>query len=416
MRVNKIYIENFKGFEKEEFVFNDRFTVLIGDNGAGKSGILDAISIGIGTVLLKTGATFSHNGKRSRPLFKNEMRKVSVSDDNIELSNVVLAGEFTYNEETLPWRREQAANSQSLSVKHAKTLTELGVWISKNLKEQINLPLIAYHSTARLAGQIHGKTAYEKTGSRLDGYYACLDPRSISDKFLSWFKTYEDSVLKFDKDKTLYNAFTEAVISVIPTWNEIKFHWGLDDIIGKQSDGMWLPLSDLSDGYRAIIGLVADLAYRAIKLNPHLGADAVKQTRGIVLIDEIDMHLHPKWQKKIVDELKHAFPNIQFIATTHSPFIVQSLRADEIINLDNETIDENPNTLSIEDNASLMGVKEGMSEEFTTKEQTATDYLKLLDSEPSDEVLAKLDELIASTTDPAFKAKLQMERLSKFGK
>jgi predicted ATP-binding protein involved in virulence len=416
MRINDIRIENFKGFEVNEFSFNDKFTVFIGDNGAGKSGILDAVSIAIGTILLKTGASFGRNGQKSRPLQKNEIRKVIVSDNNIELSKVVLSGAFENNNQVLEWKREQPTNSQSLSIKYAKSLTEVGLMISRHLKENIDLPLIAYHSTARLAGQIHGKTVYEKTGSRLDGYYACLDPRSINDKFLSWFKTYEDSVLKFNKDKTLYNAFSEAVVSVVPDWSEIKFHWGLDDIIGKQSDGMWLPLSDLSDGYRTIIGLVADLAYRAIKLNPHLGADAVKQTKGIVLIDEIDMHLHPNWQKRIIGDLRQAFPNVQFIATTHSPFIVQSLKSNEVINLDSKLINENPDTLSIADNALLMGVKSEMSEDFSIKEEIALSYLTLLDSEPTDAVLTKLNELIASTTDPAFKAKLIIERLSKFGK
>jgi predicted ATP-binding protein involved in virulence len=90
----------------------------------------------------------------------------------------------------------------------------------------------------------------------------------------------------------------------------------------------------LSDGYRNLIGMVADIAYRCIKLNPHLGENVISHTPGIVLIDDLDLHLHPNWQKRIVADLKNIFTSIQFVATTHSPFIVQSLKADELINLD----------------------------------------------------------------------------------
>ena len=71
----------------------------------------------------------------------------------------------------------------------------------------------------------------------------------------------------------------------------------------------------MSDGYRNMIGMIADIAYRCIKLNPHLGVDALKETNGLVLIDELDLHLHPSWQKAIVHELTTSFPKIQFVAT-----------------------------------------------------------------------------------------------------
>lgn len=82
---------------------------------------------------------------------------------------------------------------------------------------------------------------------------------------MSWFKTFEDSALKFNRDKTLYYAYMNAIASVVPEWQKVMFHWGLADIVGKQKDGTWLPLSNLSDGYRSVIRLVSDIAYRAIK-------------------------------------------------------------------------------------------------------------------------------------------------------
>ena len=83
---------------------------------------------------------------------------------------------------------------------------------------------------------------------------------------------------------------------------------------------------NLSDGQRIMLSLVADIAYRAAWMNPHLEDRVLQETDGIVLIDELDLHLHPKWQRTVVDDLRRTFPKIQFIATSHSPFIIQSLQ------------------------------------------------------------------------------------------
>ncbi len=417
MRIENINIQNFKGIKNGFYEFDSQFTTIIGDNGTGKSSILDALSIGMGTILMRTQASFGINGRKTRPLLKDEIRKIMVSPDNIELTDVTLNGQFIFQSEVQKWKREQSKTSKSLSYNNAMNLVNIGKNFADRIEENINLPLMAYHSTARLAGEIYGKkTSYEKIGSRLDGYYACLDPRSIKQKFISWFKTFEDSALKFNKDKTLYHAFTKTLATVIPEWQEVMFHWGLDDMVGKQNNGNWLPLSHLSDGYRSIVRLTSDIAYRAIKLNPHLGIDAVHKTEGIVLIDEIDMHLHPKWQQRIVSDLKRAFPKIQFIATTHSPFIVQSLKANEILNLDENNIDEHPDSMSIEQNALFMGVESKNSASFGNREKAALEYLSILNKKPNDKSLKRLDELIEISSDPVFKAKLKLERLAKFGK
>ena len=251
----------------------------------------------------------------------------------------------------------------------------------------------------------------------MDGYYACLDPRSITEKFIGWFKTYEDSILKFEKDKSLYIAFTTSITSMVPTWDKIHFNWALGDLVGQLDSGNWQPMNYLSDGYKGVVCLAADIAYRAIKLNPHLGVNAVIETEGIVLIDEIDMHLHPIWQKRVVEDLKRTFPKIQFIVTTHSPFIIQSLNSTEIINLEGTEIDKNPNSMSIEENSLFMGVTDDRSDKFQRKQELAAEYLSLLKKEPSEELFEKLNQLLIEfSDDPVFIAKLSIERISKFGK
>ena len=93
-----------------------------------------------------------------------------------------------------------------------------------------------------------------------------------------------------------------------------------------------LPIRNLSSGYQSLIWMVLDIAYRMAVLNPDL-LDKICETPGVVLIDELDMHLHPKWQWRIVNALKTIFPNVQFVAATHSPIIISSCKKDNLITI-----------------------------------------------------------------------------------
>ena len=107
-----------------------------------------------------------------------------------------------------------------------------------------------------------------------------------------------------------------------------------DMIALRTAMGAILPFQMLSDGYRNVIKIILDIATRMCILNPYLKGEALKKTSGIVLIDEVDLSLHPTWQKRIMGILKEQFPRIQFICATHSPFIIQSLEEGELITLD----------------------------------------------------------------------------------
>lgn len=89
----------------------------------------------------------------------------------------------------------------------------------------------------------------------------------------------------------------------------------------------YIPLSLLSDGLRNMVAMISDIAFRCIKLNPHLGEKAAIETSGIVLIDEVDMFLHPTWQQTVLSSLMDAFPKLQFIVTTHSPQVISTVHS-----------------------------------------------------------------------------------------
>jgi predicted ATP-binding protein involved in virulence len=168
-----------------------------------------------------------------------------------------------------------------------------------------------------------------------------------------------------------------------------------------------------------MLGIVADIAYRAALLNPHFAEKAGQLTPGIVLIDEIDLHLHPKWQRRVVDDLRRTFPRVQFIATTHSPFIIQSLRAGELIDLEKKPSGEYVNR-SIEDiTEEVMGVPiPQRSYRYQQMYEAALEYYRMLQHVQTaspverEKLKRRLDALVAPFSDNvAYHAFLEMQRI-----
>jgi predicted ATP-binding protein involved in virulence len=420
MKVNKIHLQNFKGFEDIELNFNPNMTVLIGDNGTGKSSILDALAFVLGTYF------WGVDGISNYSLKQTYKRRFMAASNSLEYKlPLKISVENTLHDKNYSWYRDtnkSAGGSTSYKnasdfIAHAKEITE-----AVRNGDDIDLPLIAYYGTERLSVEIHEKQAYAKQSSRLDAYKDALDHRLSTKKFMEWFKTTEISNLQPGEesekslDKGLYLSFVGAISSMLIDYTNIHFNVKQNDIVGLYKDGTWRRFDDLSDGYKNIVRLSLDIAYKAIKLNPHLGSEAVINAKGVVLIDEIDMHLHPKWQKTIIADLKRTFPNIQFITTTHSPFIVQSLKAGEIINLDNRDIDRHPDSMTLNENALYMGVDSDNSQVFDKEFKIAKNFFELLKEEVSDEILEKINYLIEETSDPVLKAKLTVERMSKYYK
>jgi tRNA 2-thiocytidine biosynthesis protein TtcA len=184
-----------------------------------------------------------------------------------------------------------------------------------------------------------------------------------------------------------------------------------DDIIAlKTADGTILPFQLLSDGYRNVIKMVLDIATRMCILNPYLKGDALKMTPGIVIIDEIDLSLHPTWQKRIIGILKEQFPRIQFICATHSPFIIQSLDEGELITLD-QPLDSEYSGEGLEDIAEdVMGVELPQYSERKRKiYEAASKYYTALKEAKTQDDIARLGKELADleaeySDNPAYMA------------
>ncbi len=167
-----------------------------------------------------------------------------------------------------------------------------------------------------------------------------------------------------------------------------------------------------------MLAMVADIARRAAILNPHLEERALAETPGIVLIDELDLHLHPRWQRRVVDNLRETFPNLQFIVTTHSPFIIQALRPGELIDLNEREPAEYENQPIEDITEFVMGVEVPQrSKRYQEMMDVAQAYYRVLQQAKSaspeevERLKRRLDELSAPFSyNVAYHAFLEMER------
>jgi len=431
MKLHSLLLNNFRRYEIALLHFHPNFTVLIGENGKGKTTVLDAIAIMLRTYFQGSGITTGQGGiKKSdaRVVLQEKGGQVFLEQQKI----VFLNADATIHGNKIKWYRFIGDRGG-----RAKELVDIGLKDRERITTgNPDLPLLLYYGSGR-PWNIHRKVETEKPGSQLDAYRYCLDPKSDHKAFEKWFKKLSLSALQKRKRSPALDVVEKSVISCIPDAEKFYHDAELDQILIKLTSEGYVYFSNLSDGYRNMVAMVADIAHRASRLNPHLEVEAATHTKGIVLIDEIDLHLHPKWQRRVVRDLQNTFPAMQFIATTHSPFIIQSLDAGEVIDL-NRSVDPELVTLfpdgiaapgpadtysdrSIEDIAEeVMGVEiPQRSERYQQMYEVAKRYYELLEQaqgaseNEKAKLKAQLDELSAPFSDNiAYHAFLEMERLA----
>jgi predicted ATP-binding protein involved in virulence len=370
LRLDNLYLDNYRCFKDFNIDFHEQLTVLVATNGKGKTAILDAIAVAFGTFVKFTGLSKDSVFRRS------DVRKIKVrqtqTNEMEEIYPLTLKANGIIDNQNTEWLREVNRPNGGTTAIYARSLAFYGNDIRKivSLGANETLPLVSYYGTGRLWGlkkTIRSKKQDET--SRLSAYIDCLDPLLSYKAFESWYEYICKSELELkieaiEKEEAIitHNEFThirkslqEAVNHILEKntgWRDIVYKKRANSIIAQNESFGELSVMQLSDGIRNMVGLVADIAYRAIKLNPHL-ENAPKQTPGIVLIDEVDMHLHPKWQQTILTDLTSAFPNIQFIVTTHSPQVLSTVKREQI-RLLGDNIVTTPSTHSFGEDSSVL--------------------------------------------------------------
>ncbi|MEI6428788.1 MAG: AAA family ATPase [Pseudanabaena sp. ELA607] len=360
MKINRLEIKNFKKFSDYKLDLHPQFTLLIGDNGTGKTSILDALAIAAGVWLVNSPDTTLNNSRRN--ILRSEIRLEAVSTDSItqfvDHKPTQIKAIGTINDQPVQWLRQIKENSSRTSNTEAKEALDI---ISKLFKQvtagdKIWLPIIAYYGVGR-SGTTSNQRAitYTSPSRRWDAFYDCFEERISTSRLNTWFqKEAIASVKKQGQMRSGYKVVKFAILRCIPNANDLWFDGDRGEIV-IAIDGQPQPFSNLSAGQKMMVALVADLAIKIVTQNAAFLPKEIdtenqalpqilQQTSGLVLIDEIDVHLHPKWQRQVVDDLKNTFPAIQFVCTTHSPIITSEVEANCIRFLEYEA--ENGSTIS----------------------------------------------------------------------
>lgn len=350
VRLERLSLTNFRCFAQCDVQLHPKLTVLVAENGRGKTAILDAIGIALGLFVDTIAGTSQWHGFE-----RSDVRIVRGADGVMRPHPPVsFTAHGSVDGQRLTWSRAlHAANKRARSTTNdAKTLRDAAAGLRKRLEghatggrqDPAPLPLVAFYGAGRLWSEHRltqvKRTADPSTMGRLAGYIDCLSPSSSFKTFADWYEKTANDVKNptgkacgpNERPEKLLAAVRGATRTMLePTgWHDIDWDFASKTLVVEDPDHGRLPLFVLSDGVRNMIALVADLAHRCARLNPHFGEDAALLTPGILLIDEVDMHLHPRWQQLVVGLLQKVFPAMQMVVTTHSPQLLSTVDVESI--------------------------------------------------------------------------------------
>lgn len=347
MRISHLTLINYRCFEKLELALPQNFMILVGNNGSGKSAVLDGLAVGLASFFL------GMEGASAGGIHRSDVRTESFElGSRIERqaqypSRIQCKGEI--EGKSPQWARALNTKDGKTTYGEASELSEIAKDMAQRIQKgdaSVRLPILSYYGTGRFWAKKKEKRENTKVNldSRFAGYTDCLDAMSNEKLMYKWLEQMTYQELQDQKEIPELEAVKHAIVACFN-------HSGNPNIIGNASrcrynvktheieityenkDGHTAvhALSEMSDGYRNMLSMVADIAYRMALLNPQLLDKVTEQTDGVVLIDEIDLHLHPAWQRYIVKTLKDIFPKVQFIVTTHAPGIIASASREEIV-------------------------------------------------------------------------------------
>lgn len=414
MRLDKISIANMRlvGEEARELNIdsNKNVLILLGDNGFGKTTILDAIA----TAMAPYSAQFpgiadyqlsdldvhiNRHGRRSKYLTID----AKFSDNGVTMTSV----RYRKGTQNPPKTNYEQLKQAAIAKKDAILAGEADV----------QLPIFAYYGTGRGQFQVpERRRGFQQAFERWDCYKSAINPETDFKRFFGWFDLMEDQERR-DREKlwdlgykspvleAVRRALDEIVVGYKNPRIETRPLRFIMDRIDEDGSKHELRIEQLSEGYKIVIAMVADLAARMAEANPKM--ENPLNTSGIVLIDEVDLHLHPRWQREILIQLTEVFPNLQFIVSTHSPIIVVgAAEIAQVVNLNTINDDENLHQNDIQVSnvgqvllSDLFGLKYLYSPEWDDKIQERDTILSKPElTQDDEERLAQLDEELKGLT------------------
>lgn len=327
MQITDLKLENFRSYEQLTLGLGKRLTVLLGNNGSGKTSVLDAIAIGLGAVLTHLPSVSGINFKKH-----GDIRQ----QGNTIAPYARIALQIQPN---IKWDRIQRRDKSKATIAVTPSgngLKDLDAFLDRTVIDPLNegknfeLPVVAYYGVSRAVLEVPlRRKGFPKSHTRLEALKDALDAQSSFKSAFVWFYNKENEEHRLQKEKLSFDvslkeldAVRRAIRSIFPDISNP--HIEVNPLrLTVTLNGEKLDLMQLSDGYKTLLGLVIDLSMRMGLANPHL--DDPLSAKAIVMIDEVDLHLHPLWQRRVLADLLRTFSNTQFIVSTHSPFIVETL-------------------------------------------------------------------------------------------
>lgn len=351
MWLKTVHLHNYRAHADLCIKFSAHFNVVVGVNGSGKTSLLRGICEvlhgtfwGDNTV---TNVLFSDSGAEHLSITadKGRYRFEAQHPVTIETSADVFGRTYNWSvTKSNASNREGSINgippAADLKVRTANPhVGSPGYWKA--------LPIVVFYRANRQWVTSHTSElkAASKKDSRREGYTQWWDAALSATALQNWAiakcleryqRSSETGILFNDIHDDELALVNGALATVMENARGLRYDMPRKSLLVDWSapDGTSLEpimFEHLSDGQRAVCGLVADIARRMCLLNPHLGKEVISETPGVVLIDELDVHLHPKWQRIVTNGLKAAFPAVQFIVTSHSPQVLGELHPEEII-------------------------------------------------------------------------------------
>jgi predicted ATP-binding protein involved in virulence len=332
MEIKKVRLTNYRAATSLTLALHPHLNVFVGVNGAGKSTILDAVA----TMLSWAISRIRQSGTSGRPISEDDITN-GQSFASIELN-------CSHQGQNIPWRLSKSRQGHG-SAPQPSSLTALNDY-TKTIQSQIvaqpteaYLPIFVHYPVNRAVLDIPLRIRGKHTFDQLATYEDALTSGANFRRFFEWFREredleneqrkYQDDLIK-PKDYRFPDPQLESVRNalsqVLPSFTNLTVRRN-PLRMEIQKHGQILKVNQLSDGEKCLIAMISDLARRLAIANP---TNNPLEGKGIILIDEIDLHLHPKWQRMIVPQLVKVFPNCQFLLSTHSPHVLTHVHPENI--------------------------------------------------------------------------------------
>lgn len=422
MKLKSVRLRNFKGIEELTLPFNERTTVLFGVNGVGKSTILRAIDLIYANII-------------SRLMNSNKkLAQLEYDDISYGKSRTTIDAVFSFEDGTeLEYSRTiSRASKRTHNLKKLKAITEKfensylvkgyddgeGNWIEE--EDNKNMPVFVNYGVNRLVLDVPLRVSNKEQFTKLSAFDKAIESTIDFRNLFKWFRNQEDieNQAKVREDATYEDkslaAVKRAMLAMLDGFEDI--HIDRKPLAMKvKKDGKYLKINQLSDGEKCTIALFGDLARRMAMANPQM-SNPLEGT-GVVLIDELDLHMHTSWQRKVLSVLKDTFPNIQFIITTHSPQILGEV--DDVFNL--FYLSESEEKISLKIYKSFMGWDANMiledvmnttslNEEIKAMRDEVFDYIENKQYDKAEELVNLLEEKTDAYMEGLTKARMLISR------